>query len=203
MNEDRSLSDLASSAAGGDRDAVEALHRRLEPGLRRLFLKRTAGREEIADDLCQRTWAACWRALALGKYDPRRSAFSTYLYAIGSRVWLEHLRQSGRAEPVSELTSYEADLAGEDPAAQARLAEVIHLVRESLAGREGDLPEEDRWILREVGAGATDRDLARRIGVAPSTINARKRQALERLRRLLASRGVRGDSPEQGRGPRQ
>lgn len=203
MNEDRSLSDLASSAAAGDRVAVDALHRRLEPGLRRLFLKRTGGREEIAEDLCQRTWTACWRALALGKYEPARAAFSTYLYAIGSRVWLEHLRRAGRAEPMSELTAYEADLAGDDPAAHARLAEVIHLVRECLAGRDGDLAEEDRWILREVGAGATDRELAKRMGVAPSTVNARKRQALERLRRLLASRGVRGDSTEHGGGKRQ
>lgn len=203
MNDDRSLSDLAAAAARGDRAAVDALHRRFDPGLRRLFLARTAGRDEAADDLCQRAWTACWRALALGKYDPARAAFSTYLYAIASRVWLEHLRRAGRQEPASTLTEYEADQLGTDPAADARLAEVLHMVREVLSGAAGGLSEDDRWVLREVGAGASDRDLAKRLGVAPSTVNARKRQALERLRRHLATRGVRPESTDQTGSPSQ
>ncbi len=190
------MSDLARDAAKGNRGAVDALHRRLDPGLRRLFLGRTGGREELAEDLCQRSWATCWKAVAGGKYDPARAAFSTYLYAIASRIWLEHLRRSGRARELAEVTEYEADLLTEDPAAEARLAEVIHLVRECLRGEGGGLSEDDRWILREVGAGASDRDLARRLGVAPSTMNARKRQALDRLRRFLAMRGHRGESGE-------
>ncbi len=195
MNDDRSLSDLACEAARGDRAAVETLHRRLDPGLRRLFLGRTGGREELAEDLAQRAWSACWRAVAAGKYDPSRAAFSTYLYAIASRVWLEHLRRAGRGQP-AELTEYEADLLAADPAAAARLAEAVELVRECLRGEGGDLSEDDRWILRESAMGASDRDLARRLGVAPSTVNARKRQALERLRRFLATRGHRGESAE-------
>lgn len=197
MSDNRGLPELAAAAARGDRAAVDALHRRFDPGLRRLFLARTAGRDEAADDLCQRAWTACWRALALGKYDPGRAAFSTYLYAIASRVWLEHLRRTGRQEPSSALTEYEADQLGADPAADARLAEVLSMVRECLRGDAGGLSEDDRLILREVGDGASDRDLAKRLGVAPSTVNARKRQALERLRRHLASRGVRGENPDQ------
>ncbi len=198
VNDDRSLSDLACAAAKGDRGAVESLHRRLDPGLRRLFLGRTGGREELAEDLSQRAWAACWRAVAAGKYEPARAAFSTYLYAIASRVWLEHLRRSGRVQPATELTEYEADELAADPAGEARLAEVLEAVRECLRGEAGGLSEEERWVLRESAMGASDRDLARRLGVAPSTMNARKRQALERLRRYLASRGHRGESSEQG-----
>jgi RNA polymerase sigma factor (sigma-70 family) len=198
VNDDRSLSDLASDAARGDRGAVESLHRRLDPGLRRLFLARTGGREELAEDLCQRAWAACWRAVAGRKYEPARAAFSTYLYAIASRIWLEYLRKSGRGLSTEELTEYEADQLASSPAAEARLAEAIDLVRECLRGEAGGLSEEERWILRESAMGASDRDLARRMGVAPSTMNTRKRQALERLRRFLAGRGPRGDSAEHG-----
>lgn len=195
------MPDLASAAARGDRDAVGALHARFDPGLRRLFLARTGGRDDLADDLCQRAWAACWKAVAAGKYEAARAAFSTYLYAIASRVWLEHLRRSGRAAPTSEITELEADLLTPDPAAEARFSEVLDAVRRCLRGGEADgLSEDDRWILREVGAGASDRDLARRLGVAPSTMNARKRLALNRLRRYLAARGHRADSPEQSGG---
>ena len=62
VNADPSLADLAQAAARGDRPAFDHLHRRFAGGLRRLFLTRTAGRDDLAEDLSQRTWLACWRA---------------------------------------------------------------------------------------------------------------------------------------------
>ena len=94
---DSSLQHLTTRAAGGDEGAFAALHQRLGGGLFRLFLDRTGGRSELADDFSQKTWVAVWQALIAGKYDPARAAISTFVYAVGYRVWLQHMRSTGRA----------------------------------------------------------------------------------------------------------
>ena len=94
---DRSLADLCAAAVGGDRAAFEALHRRLGGGVRRLFLDRTSGRADLAEELGQRTWVGVWQSISSGKYDPTRSAISTFVYAVASKVWLQYLRSSKRA----------------------------------------------------------------------------------------------------------
>ena len=50
--------------------------------------------------------------------------------------------------------------------------------------------------MQEAARGESDRALAKRLGVAPSTLNVRKRGALEKLRRFLASRGHRAETGE-------
>src|SRR4051794_23321638 len=70
---DSSLQHLTMRAAGGDQGAFAALHQRLGGGLFRLFLERTGGRSELADDFSQKTWVAVWQALTAGKYDPARA----------------------------------------------------------------------------------------------------------------------------------
>src|SRR5690349_1285968 len=47
------LAHLALRSASGDRNAFAALHQRLGGGLFRLFLERTGGRSELADDFSQ------------------------------------------------------------------------------------------------------------------------------------------------------
>src|SRR5947207_2359154 len=94
---DSSLQHLTLRAAGGDQAAFAALHQRLGGGLFRLFMDRTGGRSELADDFSQKTWVAVWQALIAGKYDPGRAAISTFIYAVGYRVWLQHMRTAGRA----------------------------------------------------------------------------------------------------------
>lgn len=189
--------DLSAAAARGHRAAFDALHDRFAAGLLRLFLLRTGGRQDLAEDLAQRTWMTCWRSLAAGKYDPARAAFSTYLYAIGGNIWREHLRAAGRAAELGPPDALGAVEDSGNPEDWVRLAETLDALRSCLSGEDGgDLTEDDRWILRAVADGASDRDMARRLGLAPSTMNVRKRAAFDRLRRWLASRGHRLDLPE-------
>lgn len=82
----RSLADLAAAAAQGNAAAFEALHKRLSGGLRKLFVERSGGRSDVADDLIQRTWVGVWQALRSGRYDPARSAISTFVYAVGHNM---------------------------------------------------------------------------------------------------------------------
>lgn len=196
------LAEFARRAAAGDHASFTHIHRRLSEGLRRLNLRRCGGKADLADDLTQRAFVAAWQAIAGGRYDPSRSAVSTFIYAVAFKIWLQHLRAQGRAAGTGPLR--EADEppgVSPDPTGAPALAEEVQAVRECLAGRLGDLTEEERSILRAVAAGESDRAMARRLGLAASTANARKNAAYVKLRRVLASLGFRGEESErQGTG---
>lgn len=201
-NDPRSLAELAASAAGGDKVAFAALHKRLSGGLRRLFLDRAGNKPEVADDLLQRTWVGVWQSLSRGRYDPGKSAISTFVYAVAHKMWLQHLRASPGAPKAAggDDSPIESMEASGSPVSESGLAEVLDAIRAVLRGNLGDLNPDEREILRLCGSGASDRDLAARLSVSPSTANARKRSALEKLRRHLAAAGHRPESePERSR----
>ena len=181
--------ELCRAAIEGDQAAFDQLYTRLGGGIRNLFYQRS-GSSELAEDLCQRTWAAFWQAIKAGKYDPSRAAVSTFLYAISTKIWLQHLRTSRRAAKRASEFQPIADTSGRNPTEAMDLGELLEVVRECLAGA-GDLTQEERWLVRSVSAGETDRALAKRLGVSPSTANARKRAAFDKVRRYLAARGHR------------
>lgn len=196
------LADLARRAAKGDSVAFEALFRRLGPAVRRMLLGRVGGDEHHADDLSQRTWAGVWRSLKTGNYDPSRSAITTYIYAVGYRTWLHDQRQFKSTTGIvqsgfgSGLDEVEPASANPDPDAASDLATAIDAVRAALAGSEQDLADDERDLLRAIAAGESDRSIAKRLGLAASTINVRKQTALSKLRRILARKGIRTESPE-------
>lgn len=191
----RDLADAALRIAKGDRAAFELVHRRLDPGLRRLLSKRTPD-STLIDDLLQRTWAGVWEACAAGRYDPTRSAISTFVYAVASNTWLRHLRGVKKTDPAApdELSK----LSDPETADAASLAETLDLVRQALDGRFADLTEQERWILRMSSDGAGDRTIASRLGISPSTANQAKQSAFGKLRRILARVGVRPEAAERG-----
>jgi RNA polymerase sigma factor (sigma-70 family) len=187
---------LCSAALGGDQHAFAELHDRLSSGLRNLFMRRTGGREDLADDLTQRTWAGFWKSATEGKYDPSRAAVSTFLYAVGSKIWLQHLRSSRRAERRhAEYIPAIGGGGGEQPADELNAAELLEAVRAALRD-PGVLTPEERSIVEASASGESDRTLARKLGIAPSTLNTRKRAAHEKLRKHLSRRGHRADPGE-------
>jgi RNA polymerase sigma factor (sigma-70 family) len=188
--------ELCLAAMDGDQVAFTRLHDRLGGGIRNLFLQRT-GQADIAEDLCQRTWSAFWQAIKAGKYDPGRAAVSTFLYAIGTKIWLQHLRTTRRAARRNAEWEPIEDIGGPNPVDAMGSGELLQAVRDCLAGA-GDLTEEDRWLVRSVAAGETDRSLAKRLGVSPSTANARKRAAFDKVRRHLAALGHRENGERSG-----
>lgn len=199
----RSVEELAAAAARGDEPAFGALRRRFAPGLHRLLLGRAAGREDVAEDLAQATWVSVWQALRRGQYDPARSAISTFVYAVGHKTWLQYLRRAALQQRVSrELQNEAGGTAASDSAeTTSALAEAVHLVRECLRG--GLLSAEEVDIVIGAGRGESDRDLAARLNMASSTINAKRRSAYEKIRRALAQRGFREDSLDQILGTRE
>ncbi len=189
---------LAAAAARGDRRAFEAIHRRLSPGLQRLFMERVNRRSELADDLSQRTWLATWEALQKGRYDPAKSAITTFVYAVGYKLYLQHLRSAGRSEVLAPDAFERAGASSDDPASVGAAAELIDAVRTCLKDHDDNpvLTEEERGLVRASASGASDRDLAKQLRIAASTLNARKQAAFEKIRRFLAQRGHRPSSPE-------
>jgi RNA polymerase sigma factor (sigma-70 family) len=196
--EQDSMADLAAAAAAGDRGAFEAIHRRLSGGIHRLFLDRAAGKPEVADDLSQRTWLAAWDSLQKGRYDPARAAITTFVYAIGYKMWLQHLRTVSRPETLvpDVFDGAAADL--QTPEYESHAAELLTAVRNCLKNQGDDsvLTEEERGIIRASAAGTSDRDIAKQLKIAASTLNARKQSAIEKIRRFLAGLGHRGHSTE-------
>lgn len=198
------LAALAAAAGRGDRRAFDRLHERLSGGLRRVLLNRTGGRGDLTEELSQRTWVVLWEAISTGKYDPTRSAITTFLYAVSQKVWLQHLRSASRRPTASEDAA--AGVAAEAIAAgdAAGLAELLGAVRECMDGAErgipGSLTPEERALMRAVAAGHSDRSLARMLGLAPSTVNVRKRSVFDKVRRFLAVRGHRGSERTPGDG---
>lgn len=169
--------------------------------------------EDAADDLIQRVWTAVWEAVRTGRYDPSRAAASTYVHAVAMNIWRQWAererprratghhspdgRGTGTAHPGPPSATPEASTLD-----AMQEAEAIDAVREAVygGGQAGsDLSADDAHILRLLARGAGDRDLAKALGISPSTANARKRRALATLRDMLARRGIdTGDSPRPG-----
>jgi len=201
------LADLAKQAFAGSSAAFEALFRRLGPAVRRMLLGRVGGNQHLADDLSQRTWAGVWKSLQTGSYDPSRSAITTYVYAVAYRTWLHDLRQSksgieGETVPTG-LGDIDRPSLAAAPDAATDLADAIDTVRSALAGFDPDLSDDERDLLRALSSGESDRSIAKRLGLAASTVNVRKQTALSKLQRILARKGFRGESSERGSPERQ
>lgn len=175
----------------------EQLHREFAPGLAR-HIARLAGSPPESDhvqELTQRTWIAFWDAVRNRRYDPARAAPSTFMYAVAHIIVLRERRDAARETRRAQARIEQADrssLSGEVSEALI-LVDQIERVREALAGREGDLSPDERTALRIIGQGGTDRELARLLGISPSTAHHRKKHALARLADWLSS--ARADAP--------
>lgn len=160
-------------------------HTRFSRAVHRWFLDRCNGRHHTADDLAQRTWTALASTLARGGYDASRSAPSTFVYAVMHNTWRQHAATLARDAHTAALSDNEPLPGESNPTDAAALAELVEYVR-SLLTDHHRLDAETRSVLRLVGAGLSDRAMAERLGVSPSTAHERRRAALERVRRALA-----------------
>lgn len=194
---------------GGDEPAFESLHRRIGPGLRRMLAARMpgvpagGGSEADLDDLCQRAWVAIWNALRTGTYEPERAAFTTFAYAVAYRTWLYHARQSTAHRQRFAAVEVDESIAGplgKGTEAEADFARLLDALRAVLRGESAEpLSPDDRALLRAIAEGESDRAMAARLGLSPSTANARKQAALGKVRRLLSRLGFAADSAERAR----
>lgn len=146
------------------------------------------GDDHAADDLSQRTWQAVWEAVSQGRYDPSRAAISTFAYAVSQNVyrnWARSRATAAQHAPAIAANAQQSPETGDDPLADA---EVIDELRRVLReGAPGLNPSRLR-TLHLIARGATDRELAAELAVAPSTAHTRKREAIDALKAHIESR---------------
>lgn len=188
-----SLETLAQAAARGNEVAFERLHARLQAGLLRFLVKRTGRRGDVAEELAQRAWVEMWRALREGRYDPQRGAFSTFLYAIGYKLWMQHCRaeRGSAGADLSEDVLSELLQHTEDRLDELHVVDLLEALRGCLEQADGPnrLLAEERELLALLAQGASERQAAERLGLAASTVNARKRAAYAKVRACLEAKG--------------
>jgi RNA polymerase sigma-70 factor (ECF subfamily) len=129
--------------------------------------------------LAQETFLAAFRHLR--SFDPARSAFSTWLFAIARNKCLNERkrpRPAGSAPEPAHVRTPEAEAAG---------AELAQRLDECLA----ELPFEQRsaFVLAELH-GLSLQEVGRIEGVAVGTVKSRLSRARARLRALLAGLGL-------------
>jgi RNA polymerase sigma-70 factor (ECF subfamily) len=122
MADDHQLDDaqLARRAAAGSVDAFARLAARHQVGVIH-YLRQLAGRggRTDADDVAQEAFLRAWRAI--DRYDPRW-AFSTWLFTIARRTWLNHARAERRRRVRETATAPQAFTAA-DPCQTALAVE--------------------------------------------------------------------------------
>lgn len=208
---DDALTRLAMDVASGGTDSSGSfaeLDGKLRPALARMYQARVGANRELAEDLAQRAIVGVWEALRTRRFDPTRASISTYAYAVAHRVWLVHARKASRTKSLSQQDQDdESQSAGTRPSGiesaerDEDVAAMLQAVRACVAGQvqpgadaeassvRTPLTDEDRWLLAAIGRGVTDRELAKRLKIAPSSAHARKRSALAALGRALAALG--------------
>ncbi|HYD00146.1 MAG TPA: RNA polymerase sigma factor [Phycisphaerales bacterium] len=164
--------------------AFAEAHAALAAWVRRRLAEMT-GDAHTAEDLAQKTWLAVWEAVSGGRYDPGRAAISTFVYAVSQNVYRHWARsQATAANHMPAIAGQIADGAEHDDGALAD-AEIVDELRRCLREGVPGLGSDYLHVLGLIAGGATDRELAGELGVAPSTAHSRKREALAALRRHL------------------
>ncbi len=184
---------VPASGLSGDPAEFSRLHARLAPGLRALFRRRVRGHHELVEDLTQQTWSQVWQAVCAGRYDPARAAPSTFVYAVANHIWLQHCRSARHVKLPAKAGSM-ANLNG-----ALEYSELLEALRACLQQPEGPsaLDVVERHIVLGLARGASERELARQLNLAASTVHARKLNAYKKLRNCLAAKGYRREIVEQ------
>jgi len=137
------------------------------------------GQEELAADLTQETYRRAWAAL---KDFDGRSRFSTWLYRIAYRCFLNHIRRPRKLVPIGENLARSLSNPGPDPEEKATARQLeVQLQRAVL-----DLPELlGETITARYWGGIPVREIALAAGISEVAVRKRLRKAVALLRKHL------------------
>lgn len=180
LSEAVSDAELVQAIAGGSRPAFVTLFERYAGRIKAFIMRGGTGAAE-ADEIAQDVMVAIWRRA--GTFDPRRSAVSTWIFAIARNRRIDLIRRAGRAvfDPLEPMLQPEVE---PDGFARLSAGERETRLRAALAG----LPEEQRAVL--VAAfyeGLSHGEIAAREGLPLGTVKSRIRLAFRRLSGILGA----------------
>lgn len=163
----------------GELGAFEVLYRRHKTSFYR-YLLRLAGENGTAEDLFQESWAKIIRAR--GSYRPT-AQFSTYLYTVGHRCFIDHARKHSRLTVV-DPASQELEDPGPSPDEHVELS----IARERLDAALRLLPPQQRdvFLLKEE-AGLDLDAIATVTGANREAVKSQLRYANSKLRRAMSA----------------
>lgn len=181
MDRDEELR-LIERARGGDPSAIEGLVRRYQGSLH-AFLLRRCGRPELAEDLVQESFVRVLRSL--DRFDPR-FRFSTWLFTIGRRLWMNHLNKL-RPRSDSEHVERSGDAQASPGMVAVRREQRTRLRKLLDAALAALTPSQREMVLlyhqQEMGVG----EIARRWSLPEGTVKSHLFRARRRMLAVIRS----------------
>jgi RNA polymerase sigma-70 factor (ECF subfamily) len=138
------------------------------------FFRYRVGDDNLAEDLTAETFEKAWR----GRHQYRRdlAAFSTWLFTIARRVFVDHLRKQRSFITLDALNDLPANENTEDMVNQKVAFARLTTLLSQLADRDREL------VALRYGAGLTNRTIARLTGLSESNIGVLLHRAVQKLR---------------------
>ena len=151
----------------------EALYDHELPRIYNYFRFRV-GDSALAEDLTAVTFEKAWRNRH--KYRKDQAAFSTWLFTIARRVFIDHLRRHQALVPLEAIADLPAKETTEDVVLQRADFARLNILLSQLADRDREL------VALRYGAGLTNRDIARHTGLSESNVGVLLHRAVQKLR---------------------
>ncbi len=178
--QDEELAALANRARGGSAEAFDTLARRVRDRVRRWAQGVTRDSDD-ADDVAQQVLLRLHRRI--DQFEGR-SRFTTWLYRMTRNVAFNRAQKDRRRSELLAMRVAEIGVPGEDVAdgtdatddSAARLADLVHFFLEELPARQRAVFE--LCDLR----GMNSTEVARRLGITPSTARGLLMKARRRIR---------------------
>lgn len=184
MESGEDLDELALAARGGDRVAVSALLRAIQPRVARYCRARVGvrlGTCVSADDVTQEVLIAVMQALP--SYRPDSSAFISFVFGIASHKVADFYRKRQR-EPVTPVGEIPTTV---DRGPQPETVVLQHDERQQVGKLLERLTETQRNILvLRLLVGLSADEVARVVGSTSSAVRVNQYRALDKLRRILS-----------------
>jgi RNA polymerase sigma factor (sigma-70 family) len=178
--------DLATLAAGGDRQAFGELVRRHGSSVR-TFLRRMGADPALADDLAQDALVAAFEQITDFRGD---GAFAGWVKRIAARLYVRRWRRQARAQ-IAEAASNEPSSESPEEAGAADRIDLDEALR--------SLPPDERiCVCLCYGGGFSHGEAAVALNAPLGTVKSHVKRGLDRLRRRLAP--GRDFAPEEKRG---
>jgi RNA polymerase sigma-70 factor, ECF subfamily len=156
-----------------DEAGFEQIYRQELPRVYNFFRYRL-GEDLLAEDLTADTFTRAWQYRANYRHD--LSAFSTWIFTIAHRVAIDYYRRSQSTSPLSDSSPDLSTPSPEDLALQRSDTSHLRWLLTGLTDREREV------VALKYGAGLTNRDIARLIGLTESNVGVILHRTVQILR---------------------